>query len=295
MDRIRDPVLDRFCLTTAEFRAQIETLGAVVDFAGVDGVLGGYARRPRALVTFDDAFRTVYTHALPVLRDLGVPAVVCAPVGLVDSQRSVWSLELDLLCRHASIAEIGIPESDGGRCVLPLRTSRERERARRFARLQAWRGRDRFPLELVAEIVRQVGPGTFGELLAAHPHLAIMSSAELRDLCRAGFEIAVHGFDHLALSRVGSAIRAREIAMARVRLGELLGGWCPRVFCLPYGEGGAEAIGEVRREGYAVCLTTTSGRVEDPWLMGRFDGAQPRARLLGDIARHSQAMDTTAE
>ena len=49
-----------------------------------DAVLSPRARRT-LVVTFDDALRSVFLLALPVLRELGVPATVFAPTGFVGS------------------------------------------------------------------------------------------------------------------------------------------------------------------------------------------------------------------
>jgi peptidoglycan/xylan/chitin deacetylase (PgdA/CDA1 family) len=49
------------------------------------------------VVTFDDAFRSVYTNALPVLQRLGVPATLAVPTGWIGGERgrAAWR-ELEL-------------------------------------------------------------------------------------------------------------------------------------------------------------------------------------------------------
>ena len=47
------------------------------------------------LVTFDDGYRNVVHNALPFLRRLGVPCTIFLVVGLVGSQRSIWTAELE--------------------------------------------------------------------------------------------------------------------------------------------------------------------------------------------------------
>jgi peptidoglycan/xylan/chitin deacetylase (PgdA/CDA1 family) len=48
------------------------------------------ASRRTLSVTFDDAFRSVLTHALPILRDLGIPGTVFVPTGHVGGQPMTW-------------------------------------------------------------------------------------------------------------------------------------------------------------------------------------------------------------
>lgn len=42
------------------------------------------------VVTFDDAFASVHAHALPVLRQLGIPATVFVPTGHVGGGPMIW-------------------------------------------------------------------------------------------------------------------------------------------------------------------------------------------------------------
>lgn len=41
-------------------------------------------RKPRFVLTFDDAYRDFHTHAFPLLRDLGLPATLYVPTGFID-------------------------------------------------------------------------------------------------------------------------------------------------------------------------------------------------------------------
>lgn len=52
-------------------------------------VLAGRRREERdvCVVTFDDGYRDVYQHAFPVLKELGVPAVVYVPSGFIGTQK----------------------------------------------------------------------------------------------------------------------------------------------------------------------------------------------------------------
>jgi len=60
----------RFCVDFLSRHYHFATLEEVLtnDFAGAHG-------RPSVLITFDDAYRSVFTQALPVLQERGIPAV----------------------------------------------------------------------------------------------------------------------------------------------------------------------------------------------------------------------------
>ncbi len=71
------------------FADQLATLSAcgweTIDIGGLRAALAGSSRLPEraALVTFDDGYRSVYEHALPVLRRLGCPALMFVPTDFV--------------------------------------------------------------------------------------------------------------------------------------------------------------------------------------------------------------------
>lgn len=278
--------LDRLSVTARTFRRQLEELGRLVEFVDVAGLLATTrSRRPRALVSFDDGFATVHRNASSILRQLGIPAIVNVPAGLVGTERTIWSLEIDLLLL-ASDAEAVEMGSDGERRRYPLRNRRERERARRFARRAAWAGGGDVPLAVVNDLIHQCGPERFHRLLRSHENLRIMNVRELRDLARNGFEIAAHGYYHLGLATLSAAVMEREVCEARSRLTALLPDTPIDVFCLPYGSASPSALACVRQADFRACLTTDGGRVgDDPWLLPRFDAGQAIPALLRDLAR----------
>lgn len=86
---IRDP----FCVPRETFARQMHWLARqnlAVSLESMQAFVLGAAARPRdaVLVTIDDACSSVFTHALPVLRDLAIPAVVYVPAMLVGGAAS---------------------------------------------------------------------------------------------------------------------------------------------------------------------------------------------------------------
>jgi peptidoglycan/xylan/chitin deacetylase (PgdA/CDA1 family) len=79
---------DPFCVATQAFAAQMEWLasrGAAISLAKLERHLDGTAAIDdgSALVTIDDGYRSLYTHALPILRHFDIPAVAYLPAGLL--------------------------------------------------------------------------------------------------------------------------------------------------------------------------------------------------------------------
>jgi peptidoglycan/xylan/chitin deacetylase (PgdA/CDA1 family) len=71
---------DRLCVSAATFERQMTYLSRRRTVVGLEAALGGgTAGRPAVAITFDDAFRSVLTVALPLLKRLGFPATVFVP------------------------------------------------------------------------------------------------------------------------------------------------------------------------------------------------------------------------
>ncbi|WP_433374052.1 glycosyltransferase [Actinoplanes sp. CA-142083] len=82
IEEIDDPKVARYSVTPERFAAQISAL-VEAGYTFIDGDdllehLEGRPLKPRSvLLTFDDAYESMLTHAAPVLEKHGIPAVVC--------------------------------------------------------------------------------------------------------------------------------------------------------------------------------------------------------------------------
>ena len=77
-----------------DFAALLDGLGRHYRFAGLQEAMCGGAEsksgRATVVVTFDDAYRSVYDHAYPVLRERGIPATLFVPTDYIDGGRLLW-------------------------------------------------------------------------------------------------------------------------------------------------------------------------------------------------------------
>jgi glycosyltransferase involved in cell wall biosynthesis/peptidoglycan/xylan/chitin deacetylase (PgdA/CDA1 family) len=94
-----EPVVDQYGTPPGEFRRQMRTLLRLgFHFIGVDQFLGFLERGDRlpslpVLLTFDDCYDDLLDHALPVLREMNIPAAAFAVSGRLGGQNT-WDTEL---------------------------------------------------------------------------------------------------------------------------------------------------------------------------------------------------------
>jgi len=193
---------------------------------------------PRSvLVTFDDGYRGVLDHALPILERYGIPAAVFVSVTPVLDARHFW---FDTLARR-----------QGEAAVLNART----------LPYQDWRVLVE-SIEAAAEITESHRPLTSAEL-------ARLASSPL-------IEIGAHTMTHPTLALAPVEDQRREIAGCRTALEHVLGGPVT-AFAYPYGnpidDYTAETVSVVRDAGFDFAFTTDASFAtpeSDPFQIPRF-------------------------
>ncbi|MGA5823033.1 polysaccharide deacetylase family protein [Kitasatospora sp. NPDC094028] len=127
------------------FGAQLDRLRRLATPVSLASVLQAVTERrplpPRSvLVTFDDADRSVLTHALPALDARGIPATAFVISELIGTERPFWWHEADFLARHGGRARSldcghpsqllrrlkAMPDPDRRRSLHELRASADR-------------------------------------------------------------------------------------------------------------------------------------------------------------------------
>ncbi|OKH97137.1 hydrolase [Streptomyces sp. CB02056] len=127
------------------FGAQLDRLQRLATPVSLEAVLQAVTERrplpPRSvLVTFDDADRSVLTHALPALDTRGIPATAFVISELIGTERPFWWHEADFLARHGGRARSldcghpsqllrrlkAMPDPDRRRSLHELRVSADR-------------------------------------------------------------------------------------------------------------------------------------------------------------------------
>ncbi|GEJ56283.1 polysaccharide deacetylase family protein [Anaeromyxobacter diazotrophicus] len=213
---------------------------------------GAAARGPDvAVVTFDDGYAGVHEVALPVLRELRLPAAVYVPTGYVGTARRLLHDRL-----FASLTELQrrrlLPEAAGLAPELQalLDACAGGVPGATLDRLIARLPHDR--LRAIAEALeRRLGMREQD----LPPETRIMGWDELRALEAGGVEVGGHSVEHVALVNVPLAQARAEIRGCREHLAERLGERA-RHFAYPNGYHSPKIRAAVAEAGFATAATT---------------------------------------
>jgi peptidoglycan/xylan/chitin deacetylase (PgdA/CDA1 family) len=207
--------------------------------------------RPAVLVTFDDGYRDYHDLAYPVLKELGIPAVVFLATSFMDEGGMMWTDEVQWASVSTRRDRVKLPWSD--EAPIPLPDDRARaalgERAREH--LKTLPDADR--RTLVKALVTELGdpPARDRQML---------NWDEVRrttGLTRFGG----HTHTHPILSRLDRATAEREIKTCRDRIAAETGR-VPTAFAYPNGrpvDYTAETQEILRALGFTAVFSTSEG------------------------------------
>lgn len=276
----------RLVVSPELFREQLErTTRRVAVRPLADIVEAVRARRPPdgvVALTFDDGYEDMVTHAVPILRSIGLPATFFVTAGGLDAPVPFWwdRLEAILLGEGRRSATLDLELPEGRRIHLPTGSPKAR-RGAHDAIHRAARGMESSERERLMNRLREWA----GVDLSALPRP--MTAQEAAWIARdERFRLEAHGVDHLSLPAVPPEAMDREVVAGRRRLGDLLGR-APEAFAYPYGDLSERAVAAVRRAGFGAGLSCRGALVhpdDDPFRLPRIevpsDGGEAFERFL---------------
>ena len=227
--------------TPARFAAQLDFLRKYYQVVSLTS-LGGDGQPDRAVViTFDDGFRSVYEHALPMLRARSLPATCYLVTDRIDDRSSIWINELNwFLRRHRAVTRrlvahrLGISRF----CSMP-----------NFLQAIIDRYDPEVIADLLAELRTRLAPagGTLGRT-----DWLYIGRHEIEEMSRDGFTFGNHTGSHAVLPRLDEAACREEIRRAQAVLGGL-----PRAIvslAYPFGRYDEAVLSIARDLGYTTLM-----------------------------------------
>ena len=221
---------------------------------------GDSTARDVCAVTFDDGYRDVYEHAIPLLLRKGIPAAVFVVSDLMGTTRPQVHDRLFLLVRRAlhrpavlgavvmrRLDAAGMSPAQRERVVGAaddaLLMTRALLHALTFDHLQG----------VIDDLDAEVGPGPGDD----DPNLWPMTWDMLKDLRAKGFTVGSHTCRHALLANEPADVVAREAEASRQKIESALGGRVTH-FAYPDGSFNASAVRAIAASGYEFAYTTCS-------------------------------------
>lgn len=254
----------RNMVTVSEFRSQmIEATRAFTPICASDfrawRKTGAVLPRNPLLVTFDDGYANNLTYAVPILNEVGVPAIFFVTTGYIGQQRLLWPTEIYLRVYFwpeptvplPQGGDVGMPRSHTGRAALAAHIEEDCKH---------------LPVDASTEYVftlRKLNTtditATFGE--AERTMFAFLTWDDVRKLRKLGFVVGSHTVEHPILSRVPAAQLPHELQRSKLTIEWEIGREC---LCFSYPNGGQldftpDVVEAVHGAGYEFAFTLKDG------------------------------------
>ena len=262
----------------------------------VDAITCGKAPPPATLaVTLDDGYADNYHQAFPALRALHVPATVYVATEPVDGGPALWTAELRAAVMASRAATLRVEIGGGYEFALGDLAARQqtiRELTNVLVPVEAALRR-RILRTIRSELGVNGSAGLSGMML---------TSAQIREMHRAGITIGAHTQTHSNMTLIGVDQARAEIGGSRERLEAILGAPVPD-FAYPntggrYPHFNDAVAAVVRQLGFRSAVTSRPGVIaagSNPYMLSRI-GISPRLyreaplavaleryRLLGEV------------
>jgi peptidoglycan/xylan/chitin deacetylase (PgdA/CDA1 family) len=203
---------------------------------------------PAVVLTFDDGYRGVYTHAYPVMKKYGVTATVFLTGNSIEHGEVAWYDRIFSSLIHDRRTEIHF---DGSSHALSGPADRIQVSAQLVKYLRAKSDRERLEF---CEALERESPALPEELVNR-----VMTWDEVIEMQRAGFQFGCHTMTHPVAARLTREQFAAEISECKRLVETRLGTACVD-FAFPFGKRDECTSAEVLvQRGFRSAMTTEYG------------------------------------
>lgn len=234
--------------TPADFRAQMEVVAARYNAISLEALITAHRERrslPRraVLLTFDDGYQDFAKNAWPVLKDLGLPAVLFVSTDFPDNAGpGFWWDRL-----HSALTrtrETGVDVDGIGR--LPLVDASQRRVALRRLRHHAKTLQHAEALRFIDDLIAR--------LAEVPPLHRVLGWAALRELAREGLSVCSHGAMHALCTRLSPNELTDELVRSKARIEAEMGASAPPTLAYPSSACDSRVFEAVREAGYQLAF-----------------------------------------
>lgn len=251
--------------TPADFRAQMEMIASHYNAISLGDLTAAHLDgrplpRRAVLLTFDDGYLDFAKNAWPVLKQLGLPAVLFVPTDFPDEPGpGFWWDRLHSALRRTHDDEVEVPGI--GRLALA-------DAVRRRAAFRTLR--DRVKTLPHAEAIRWVDD-LIGRLAEVPPLHRVLGWTALRTLAKDGLSVCSHGSSHALFTRLSANALADELVKSKARIEAEIGTSASSpTIAYPGSACGATVFEAVKDAGYDLAFGGRRGIARLPFA-NRFD------------------------
>ena len=220
---------------------------------------------PRAVcITFDDGYRAIHDHALPILREFNLPATVFVTTGYT-AQDNMWNDRILEAVRQLPGNQLDLTEDRLGIFSLQSPADRQRTTQKLTESAKYLSPEDR--LALVRKLEEMSGNPLCPNVM--------LTQEMIINLAHHGIEIGGHTITHPILAVLDDDSARHEIVGNKHQLEALINKPL-RYFAYPNGKTGIDFderhVAMVKEAGYAAAFTTSIGaatRMNDPYQLPR--------------------------
>jgi len=229
-----------------------------------------------ACFTFDDGYRDVAEHALPLFKRRSLPLTLYLPTDYLDGKGELWWLALEQVIARADEIELC---RDGA--LWRLNTATVPDKVRAFDEIYWWlRAVDEATQRRVVRVLAE----RYDVDMAADCRRLVMGWDEVRTLAADPLvTLGAHTKGHFAVAKLSDERAWDEMVGGADRLERELGRR-PAHFSFPYGDPGSAGpcdFALARQAGFKTAVTTRKGMVFDEHR--RHLTALPRVSLSGEF------------
>jgi peptidoglycan/xylan/chitin deacetylase (PgdA/CDA1 family) len=202
----------RINTTPAQFTRHLAYLIGQYHVVSLDDLVTGHPCDRAVAITFDDGFRSVYTHAWPLWRDLSLPVTCYLTTSVIGNDALIWINELNwFLRRHPATARMRALERLGIKCEMNASA-------------------------LIEKLVDHYDPDVIGGLLTdlrsatgvepsslARDERPYLDWKQIHEMAAAGVTFGNHTATHPPLARISLQACREEIGQAAAALERLPG------------------------------------------------------------------------
>jgi peptidoglycan/xylan/chitin deacetylase (PgdA/CDA1 family) len=242
-----------------QFKRQLELVARYGTPITIAELVRAFAGEPlpknAVMITFDDGYRSCHDVALPLLREVGLPAVFFIPTEFIGQRRLYWWERIAFVLSQTKLAsaELEYPEH----CTIEAKDPKALRKLAALVKDTPQLDLERFLAELAAAFRIDWDP----VIERSHADEIVMTWEHVRALANAGMDVESHTKSHRVLQTLGRHELHDELAGSKRELEQQIG---RKVHAVAYPVGRRVAHITAIREavqdaGYQLGFTNASG------------------------------------